>query len=681
MLQNIIQKYKHFIAIACVLLGFLMVHNQVFCDLSFFQKWYLNVENYFLTLTWEKAISDPVELSKSIGWVSISAIGSLYAFEGIWNARLLGSKFLYNYTPLGHLDDGSGIIKSWFGFRNTAGPLKNVIDTVPYEEILPLFMARKYVFPYVFRKSNSDRINSSGNQPNPVINNTNINNIQRVEMNSIGVQADLSPTVITERVERPVYVAHTEYRDRENLVEFTREVRELKTVVQESNLIQRRVNFGREGIAQELSALHQYNDPNFLRSKNISDKFFLRSICFQYTPRTEKIIFEFIFGSLRSEKIKETKHRINFLEWKANFPILSDIFNAYSELDLINHSQVEGALARPSFVYLNLNYKNEQTGFFSVSVVDAYNCSFSAMTIDPVNAIDVGVDIMLRQNESSQGRIDELVTRLENKIFNENRLINIETRDQGTQTAYFDLNETIYDRINTFLEVRDETSFIVASHEGRNLPFNNMQIQSYSKPQEITNTQATPIKTQTESSINENVGTIGMTAANSNLFQNMTAFFTTVLVGAIAHDFQTIELVARSLLGFIHIPEYNQAFITATEMSVVDLQMTYNLNLDEARRAYDALDFAKEMRNTGSLPSDLSSTLSDTNNYTDNVPKSGLGWRDYLLIGTSIVVIGSAILYITQSMKTGSYDGNEIQTLSPHVEAWKNAYFDKIRKL
>src|SRR3546814_12303484 len=91
------------------------------------------------------------DLSKSIGWVSVGAFGSLLAFEGIWNARLLGSKVLYNYTPLGHLDDGSGIVKSWFGFRNTAGPLKNIIDNVLYEEILPVYLARNSVFPYIFR--------------------------------------------------------------------------------------------------------------------------------------------------------------------------------------------------------------------------------------------------------------------------------------------------------------------------------------------------------------------------------------------------------------------------------------------------------------------------------------------------------------------------------------------------
>src|SRR3546814_10934083 len=84
---------------------------------------------------------------------------------------------LFPYTTLfrSHLDDGSGIVKSWFGFRNTAGPLKNIIDNVPYEEILPLHLARNFVFPYIFIQPNKTSINQADIRP---ATNTSNNNVQ-----------------------------------------------------------------------------------------------------------------------------------------------------------------------------------------------------------------------------------------------------------------------------------------------------------------------------------------------------------------------------------------------------------------------------------------------------------------------------------------------------------------------
>src|SRR3546814_17758294 len=75
--------------------------------------------------------------------------------------------------------------------------------------------------------------------------------------------------------------------------------------------------------------------------------------------------------------------------------------------------------------------------------------------------------------------LDILVSNLSEKISNEKRLLNVETQVQSTQTANFDLNETIFDSIGSFLNVRDETSFTVAANEGRNLPFNNVHLASY----------------------------------------------------------------------------------------------------------------------------------------------------------------------------------------------------------
>src|SRR3546814_5873161 len=83
------------------------------------------------------------------------------------------------------------------------------------------------------------------------------------------------------------------------------------------------------------------------------------------------------------------------------------------------------------------------------------------------------------RSEAAESNLDLLVSNLSEKISNEKRLLNVETQVQSTQTANFDLNETIFDRIGSFLNVRDETSFTVAANEGRNLPFNNVPLASY----------------------------------------------------------------------------------------------------------------------------------------------------------------------------------------------------------
>src|SRR3546814_19981336 len=96
--------------------------------------------------------------------------------------------------------------------------------------------------------------------------------------------------------------------------------------------------------------------------------------------------------------------------------------------------------------------------------------------------------------------LDILVSNLSEKISNKKRLLNVETQVQSTQTANFDLNETIFDRIGSFLNVRDETSFTEAANEGRNLPFNNVPLESYANQEDIrvipTETLEISIKTE-----------------------------------------------------------------------------------------------------------------------------------------------------------------------------------------
>src|SRR3546814_15280537 len=105
------------------------------------------------------------------------------------------------------------------------------------------------------------------------------------------------------------------------------------------------------------------------------------------------------------------------------------------------------------------------------------------------------------RSEAAESNLDLLVSNLSEKISNEKRLLNVETQVQSTQTANFDLNETIFDRIGSFLNVRDETSFTVAANEGRNLPFNNLPLASYANQEDIrvipTETLEISIKTET----------------------------------------------------------------------------------------------------------------------------------------------------------------------------------------
>lgn len=719
MLQNIIQRHKHFIIIVCAMIGFLIVHNQAYCDLSFFQKWYQNTENYFLTLTWEKAISDPIELSKSVGWVSVGAIGSLYAFEGIWNIRRLGSIVLYRYTPFGHLDDGSGIVKSWFGFRNTAGPLKNIIDTVPYEEILPLHLARNYVFPYIFIPVNSNRTNTAQIDPNtnPRTETTSNSLAIRPNIPEITSINNVEPQIV-ERIrevnhyfEVPVYIKQyvpvPKYKDRENLQSLDSHVQALNSSVQDLKLVQAGLK-DEAVIAAELTKLTQFEGEVCLTLKELKKK---------YEYFNMPGVSEDTGNYPTKAKISEVAFKLNgdtviyyelpdkpFIvlrpeQFAADFPILFNVGNA---LAIEKH---QGSFNQTHYINLILGYNIKKIGYFSQTYnIDPYNSFFQDFGHRPVNdaslilelrprykvnAIQKIKDYQLQQIMQEESKVDYLVQTLNEKISNEQRLINIETTDQGTQTMDFSINDMFFDEINSYLEIQDQTSFIVASRDGQNLPFNELneantqagiEMMKKYKKTKIVKKQALKEQEallQAEPLIQEGVDT-----ASSNLFQNMATLFSVVLVGAVVHDPQTVDVLAKTLLGFTHLPEYNQAFLAATHMSIADLQMEYNFGPEEARRAYDAIGQAYDIRHPGSSLSDISSNLSNSNDYLDQAQKmsNSWGWKDYLLFTGGIVIACGTLYYVYQSVKTGTPVEN-IQNISPNVEVWKNAYFEKINKL
>lgn len=154
-----------------ILIVFLLLNNNyILCDgnITLWGKISLKAHNYIDNLTIEKAMEDSYKLFYTAGYYSVWTVGStmilgctLQGFEYMWNARLLGSKFLYNFTPLGHVDDISGKATSWLGFRNTSGPLKQVIDNVPYEEFWVLNKAKYYLLPAFIQKSTTPNTQES----------------------------------------------------------------------------------------------------------------------------------------------------------------------------------------------------------------------------------------------------------------------------------------------------------------------------------------------------------------------------------------------------------------------------------------------------------------------------------------------------------------------------------------
>lgn len=710
MLQNIIQRHKHFIIIVCAMIGFLIVHNQAYCDLSFFQKWYQNTENYFLTLTWEKAISDPIELSKSVGWVSVGAIGSLYAFEGIWNIRRLGSIVLYRYTPFGHLDDGSGIVKSWFGFRNTAGPLKNIIDTVPYEEILPLHLARNYVFPYIFIPVNSNRTNTAQIDPNP-------NPRTETTSNSLAIRPNIpeitsNTNVEPQHVEQirevnhyfevPVYVNKyvpvVEYKSHENLTTLENEIINLSQACNDLRFLQSQQK-SREELIAEIVSLSEHESAVCLTKPEL-DKLYSSYNLPGVTEENSYVLAPMKLKQIYFPIQQGGNIRILFNETRINVTLSDEIFKQkYPIIYLTAHTLARSEQAAVKPIYIELAYIDNRNLFGSTFKIDPLNCFLiedSAIewwqSGETYKLLAKMEEIQLSILESANTELSTFVNVLREKVEEEQRLINIETKNQGTQTMDFSINDMFFDEINSYLEVQDRTSFIIASQDGQNLPFNELNasntqagiemMKKYKETKKAKIAKKQALKEQEASIQTEPIIQEGVNTASSNLFQNMATLFSVVLVGAVVHDPQTVDVLAKTLLGFTHLPEYNQAFLAATHMSIADLQMEYNFGPEEARRAYDAIGQAYDIRHPGSSLSDISSNLSNSNDYLDQAQKmsNSWGWKDYLLFTGGIVIACGTLYYVYQSVKTGTPVEN-IQNISPNVEVWKNAYFEKINKL
>src|SRR3546814_9153613 len=93
--------------------------------------------------------------------------------------------------------------------------------------------------------------------------------------------------------------------------------------------------------------------------------------------------------------------------------------------------------------------------------------------------------------------------------------------------------------------------------------------------------------------------------------------------------------------------------------------MEYNLSPADARKAFDALGQAYDMRNPGSNLSDLSNSLSDSNDYSNQAQSYNWKWKDYLLVGSGLIILCGGIYLATQSIKTGRSEEHtsELQSL------------------
>lgn len=695
MLQNIIQKYKHFIAIACVLISFLFLHNHVYCHpllltlitpaIGYFSslspEFYAGkiIDKVFEYSPW--IISKSFEYSPYIvygtGILGITAIGlpvGVKLSEFVYNWRYFANQYAHNTPVVGSLLKGANTTYKWF--------TKKDLTNIEYNYFYPK-IAKALGYPDLFNKKleiDLSTFNSNLTSREPHVEN---------RVHTVFVD---TPINVTEFKEKSVYVPNTVYKDRENLVNLEAKVDNLSRIGNDLIFIASNQK-SRELLIAEINSLREHENAVCLYTKDLNKNY----ASFRIPGVTNTESYSPVPIKLKSIYIPPREN--------LNVHITFDPYRIHVEL-----TQEVFKQKYPS-IYLAINtFARRGDGTRKVAIIDlAYienrNLFNSNFVLDPTNCIlreDAGYDDisqvqscnLLTKMEESQILISQVTNNefnlalqdLKEKISNENRLINVETKDQGIQTAYFDLNETIYDRINSFLEIRDETAFIVASHEGRNLPFNNMHVRSYSKPQEIAETQTTSMETQTNNQemptqIEPMTNTITNVSASqlvSNLLQNSAMLFGGLIVAAASDNFQSIEVAAKLLAGFTNIPEYNQAFLAATQMSIADLQMEYGFGPDEAKRAYETLGQAYDIRQHTSLPSDISYSLSDSTNHATN---SGFGWKNYLLIGTTVIAAG-CILYIGwQKIKTGSYiDGNEIHAVSPNIEAWKKALFDKINK-
>jgi len=698
-IKQYIKNNKQLIIMFFILTLFLILHNSAFCD-SFFQKWYLKTENYFLNLTWEKAISDPIELSKSVGWVSIGALGSLYAFEGIWNARLLGSKFAYNYTPLGHLDDVGGNIKSWFGFRNTAGPLKYIIDTVPYEEIFPLFWARKYVFPNIFIRSNQTTVNL------PPINEN--NNLPAIPNHSIP-EPQIIEQIVEREVEKIVHVDHffevpvyiqkyipvADYRDRENITDLKTKITDLTAANRDLLLVQN--NFKtREEIITEINGITQFEEAITYNISKLKKNFIDYSVLLADEDRGNELsscklkCLEF-HRSLNGVKVyfdhpSSLYVTIPLNNFKKNFPLITKLVQPIIEpFRIVERAQDDYGIniyneELSDWVYIEVSYTTTRHSWYNTSYTFEPETSLLKISGGPIEASKISSNIgrsddlcnlvekieemQLQKITTTNLVVDNLIAEITNKIQQEERLFNTETLEQSTQTQDFGVNAAIFAHINSFLEIRDETSFIVASNRGNKLPFDAMihSNKTLLQPVEI---QTGEMSIQTDP-IEENIETIDISSGVSQIIQNPAMMFAATLGILAADNLQTLETATQILLGYTSLPEYNDAFIAATHMSISELESTYNLTQQGAIRVSDLLNSAYNTMNPENNLAELSPQLTDSNS---SIAKP-FNWNKYLFIGASVVLVAGSAYFLWNSVKYGT-----------PVNDWGTQYIDKIKNL
>lgn len=471
-------------------------------------------------------------------------------------------------------------------------------------------------------------------------------------------------SVIIKYVDRPVPIARYayKYKDRENLIELQKKVDQLTDVALDSIFLQNNMKT-RDQLIDEINSLREHENAVCLNLEELRKQYknhdFGDSVTETYSYASSSRKLEYIKLNRELNEVRiflQSGHYVSLAEevFGSKHPII------YLTLVKIYDNIINDADAN-QFVLTNrpdptifLAYKDRRTYLNDSFFLDINNCSVQhgLYILRRENLLDKMGEIQLENLQKDYLEFDALVRNLNERIYSEQarHLIKVDTTDTSTHMMEFSIDESLLECLNSFLSERDKISFKIAANEGRDLPFEKYKIVS-NKPQKnemlIHNV-----------SFSEDNGVLNMSDSLLSLIQNPALMFAAALTTITVHNFQTIELAAQALLGFVYIPAYNDAFIAATHLTINDLQTTYNLSQELAERADQILSFAYNAK----YPEtnwEINSNLSDS---SADIPKT-VGWNKLFIAGALIVgTIG--VGYLTyQAIKTGAPVDTLISTI------------------
>lgn len=355
------------------------------------------LNNYFEKMTFEKFMGDSFSILNNVGYYSVTTIGLTlglgFALQGIeyaWNAKLLGSKFLYYFTPIGHADDFSGKASTLIGFGNAKGPLKHVIDNVPYEEFWLLNKGKTYLLPAFIKTTQVST---------PISTDVNEQQTQRVLV----------------LVDTPINAV--EYRDRENLIQWQRETRNLSETAAAHSLIQEDSETFEARLTNEVEGITQYNMPEFLRVHGIPEYSKLNQLSYIFDSGTNTSSIQIDYTS-RLSKTPDTSLSLEFSVLEEDFPVLARTLKKNSKQDPFP----AGNTAHLFSSDLLVEYFREMG---QANNIRATRCGFKNPSNHVVNNIKETCRILSSIEENTD--LSQLITRLNDRLDYEQNALNQQT--------------------------------------------------------------------------------------------------------------------------------------------------------------------------------------------------------------------------------------------------------------